>query len=195
LRFLLLFCPLWLFLVPALLLLVVGCGLMVWLTPGPQHVGGVVLDIHTMLLGTLCVIVGYQTLWLGVSSKVFGRRLGLLPPDALTRAVDRWLTLERGLSLGAAVFLGGIVMNAWLVVQWWHVSLGELDVGRTMRGALWGLSGMVVGVQTAYYACFIGLLGLWKPDAEPRVASAGSLTAEISFQRVNRCVNAIEGKE
>jgi hypothetical protein len=166
LRFLLLFCPLWLFLLPAILLLVVGSGLMVWLTPGPRHVGEVVLDIHTMLLGTLCVIVSYQTLWLGVSSKVFGCRLGILSPDGLTRVVDRWLTVERGLTAGTFVFLGGLAMNVWLVVQWWNVSLGELDVGRTMRGALWGLLGMVVGVQTAYGACFVGLLGLWKPGAQ-----------------------------
>ncbi len=166
LRFLLLFCPLWLFLLPALFLLVTGAGLMIWLTPGARPVGGIVFDVHTMLLGSLCLILGYQTLWLGVYSKVFGHRLGLLPADAITRAVGSWFTVERGLVAGACVFVAGLGVNGWLVAQWWNVSLGELDVGRTMRGALWGLSGMVLGVQTAYSAFFVGLLDLWKPAVE-----------------------------
>src|SRR5438132_3039775 len=51
LRFLLLHCPLWLYLVPAALLLVVGSGLMAWLTAGPRSIGGVTLAVLTILLG------------------------------------------------------------------------------------------------------------------------------------------------
>ena len=58
LRFLLLMCPLWLYLIPAGAADGGGLGLMAWLTPGPRAVGGVVLDIHTMLLGALCVLAG-----------------------------------------------------------------------------------------------------------------------------------------
>src|SRR5262249_5625424 len=72
LRFLLLLCPLWLYLIPATLLLGGGLGLMAWLTLGPQSVGGVVLDIHTMLLGALCILLGYQTLWLWAFAKIHG---------------------------------------------------------------------------------------------------------------------------
>lgn len=164
LRFLLLFCPLWLFLIPSFVLLGVGGALMCWLTPGPRHVGGVVLDIHTMLLGTLCVILGYQALWLGVSGKVFGHRLGLLPSDRLIRVVNRSFTIERGLAVGGLLFLSGLAMLGWLVVQWWDVSLGELEVRKTLRGALWGLLGLVLGVQTVSGASFLGLIDLWKPN-------------------------------
>src|SRR5205807_6761302 len=45
LRFLLLMSPLWLYLVPALLLLSSGLALMGWLTPGPRIAGGVVFDL------------------------------------------------------------------------------------------------------------------------------------------------------
>src|SRR3954469_17877261 len=56
LRFLLLLCPMWLYLVPAVVLSVVGLGLLAWLTPGPRSLGGPVLDVHSMMLGSLCVI-------------------------------------------------------------------------------------------------------------------------------------------
>src|SRR4029434_9994762 len=41
LRFLLLMCPLWLFLIPSALLLGAGLGLMIWLTSGPRVIGSV----------------------------------------------------------------------------------------------------------------------------------------------------------
>ena len=51
LRLLLLMCPLWLYLIPAGLLLGGGLTLMAWLTPGVRVVRGAGFDVHTMLLG------------------------------------------------------------------------------------------------------------------------------------------------
>src|SRR5947209_5960631 len=84
LRFLLLLCPLWLDLIPAALLLGGGLALMAWLTPGPRTVGGVVFDVHTMLLGALGVLLGYQTLWLWAYAKIHGWTSKLLPPDTFS---------------------------------------------------------------------------------------------------------------
>src|SRR5262245_60509637 len=80
LRFLLLMCPLWLFLIPATLLIGAGVGLMAWLTPGPQQLGGVTFDIHSMLLGTLAILMGYQILWMWLFAKIHGWTSGILPP-------------------------------------------------------------------------------------------------------------------
>src|ERR1051325_3933618 len=56
LRFMLLLCPLWLYFIPAGFLRGVGSFLMLCLTGGSRHLGGVTLDVHTMLLGSLCVL-------------------------------------------------------------------------------------------------------------------------------------------
>jgi hypothetical protein len=164
LRFLLLFSPMWLFLIPASALLFLGLGLMAWLTSGPQRVGGVGLDVHTMLLGALLTMLGYQTLWLGLAAKVLGVRAGLLPQDRFMRAVARWITVEWGITVGGVMFMLGLVLNLWLVREWWEVSLGALEVRYTLRAALWGLVSMVLGGQTAYGALYIGLLSLWTPE-------------------------------
>src|SRR5205085_6359446 len=79
LRFMLLMCPLWLYMIPASLLMTVGLGLMVWLTEGPQRVGGATLDIHTMLFGSFAAMVGYQTLWLWAFARSHGASCGILP--------------------------------------------------------------------------------------------------------------------
>jgi hypothetical protein len=160
LRFLLLLCPLWLYLIPSSLLLVGGLGLMAWLTPGPRDLGGVVLDVHTMLLGSLWVILGYQTLWLWAYAKIHGWTSGLLPPRTFSLRVFDHFNLERGLVAGLALLAVGLGLNVWLVCEWAGQNLGPLDVQVTLRHALWGFTTMVLGVQTIYGSFFLSMLGM-----------------------------------
>jgi hypothetical protein len=160
LRFLLLLCPTWLFLIPAICLLTGGFGLMAWLTPGPRPLGPVVLDVHTVLLGSLCVMLGYQTLWLWAFAKIYGWTSGLLPIDTFKTTIFRHLNLERGCLAGLALLGAGFSLNVALVVHWYGRDLGALEVQTTLRYALWGLTGMVMGVQTIYGSFFLSLLGM-----------------------------------
>lgn len=160
LRFLLLLCPLWLYMIPSFFLLGSGLALLAWLTGGPRQVGGVVFDIHTMLLGVLGVILGYQTLWMGAYAKIHGWTSGLLPAETFSRRVFTHLNLERGLIFGAGLLLTGIGLNVWLVIQWWGLSLGPLEVQTTFRCALWGFLTMVLGVQTIFGSFFLSMLGM-----------------------------------
>ncbi len=160
LRFLLILCPRWLYLIPSALLMLSGLGLMAWLTPGPRHVGGVELDVHTMLLGALLLIVGFQTAWLGAFAKIHGWLSGLLPPDAFTDRAFRIMNLERGLLAGLASLALGFGLNAWLVYRWWSVGYGPLELEKTLRVALWGFTAMVLGVQTIYGSFFLSMLGM-----------------------------------
>ncbi len=162
LRFLLLMCPLWLYLIPSGLMITTGVALMAWLTPGPTRVGGVNLDIHTMILGALCLFVGYQTLWLWAFAKIFGWVSGLLPADTFSTRVFDYLNLERGLLAGAALVLTGLGLNLWLVHEWYRVNLGDLDMQVSLRCALWGFTAIVLGVQTIYGSFFISMLGMAK---------------------------------
>ncbi|WP_197909487.1 hypothetical protein [Gemmata massiliana] len=114
--------------------------------------------MHTMLLGTLCILLGHQTLWLGLFGKLYGTLVATLPTDPIAGRLIEWLSVERTLILGAIAFLCGAGMNLWLVKEWWDVALGELELRHTLRHALWGLTEMVVGVQTAYGGLFLGLL-------------------------------------
>jgi hypothetical protein len=159
LRFLLLMCPVWLFRIPSVVLLGFGLGLMALLTPGPIFLGGVGLDVHSMLLGALCVILGHQALWLWTFAQFLGAHTGLLPSDRWTARFWKF-NLERGLILGGLLVLLGLVCNLWLVREWWRQELGSLEVRWTLRYALWGFTLMVFGVQTVFGSFFLGLLRL-----------------------------------
>jgi glycosyltransferase involved in cell wall biosynthesis len=160
LRFLLLYCPLWLYLIPASVLMGFGLGLMAWLTPGPREVGNVVLDVHTMLFGSLGVLLGYQTLWLWAYAKVYGWTSGMLPADTFSQRIFQHLYLERGLLVGLAMLLVGIGLNGWLLLSWVGQNMGPLEVPVTLRYGLWGFTLMVLGVQTIYGSFFLSMLGM-----------------------------------
>jgi Glycosyl transferase family 2 len=160
LRFLLLMCPLWLYLIPSGLLLGGGLCVMAWLTPGPREVAGLVFDIHTMLVGALGVILGYQVLWLGGYAKIHGWTSGILPRDTFSIRLFDHLYLERGVAAGLILLFVGIGLNIWLIVQWSSEGWGPLDVPITMRYALWGFTTMVLGVQTIFGSFFLSMLGM-----------------------------------
>jgi hypothetical protein len=153
-------CPLWLYLIPSGFLLAVGLGLMAWLTPGPRHIGRTELDLHTMLLGALCIFLGYHTLWLWAYARIYGWSCGLLPSTTFSPRVFDYLNLERGLMVGFGLLLVGLGLNGWLVWEWSRLNLGPLEVQKTMRFALWGMTTMVLGVQTIYGSFFLSMLGM-----------------------------------
>lgn len=160
LRFLLLYCPFWLYLVPSAFLGSIGLSLMLWLTPGAKQVGHVQFGLHTMLLGALCVFLGYQTMWLWAFAKIHGWLHGMLPQGTFSRAIFRYLNLERGLILGGGMAAGGLALCTWLAWRWLGSGCGELEIQQTMRGALWGFLFLVLGVQTVYSSFFLSMLGM-----------------------------------
>src|SRR6266404_904301 len=71
-RFMLLYAPNWLFLLPGGLLMAAGLFLTCWLLPGPRNIWrNVVLDVHTMIFGVIFTLMGAQILAIGSFAKVF----------------------------------------------------------------------------------------------------------------------------
>ncbi len=148
LRLMLLLCPTWLFMVPASLLMALGLTLMIWLSAGSRRVGFVVLDVHTMLLGSLCVLLAHQMMWMWAHAKAHGWTSGTVPPDRFSRWIAHRFCLERGLLIGAALLLAGLLFDLGVVAAWYRSGLGPLEVRTTLRFALWGLTALVAGAQT-----------------------------------------------
>src|SRR5712664_4909885 len=72
LRFMLLYAPNWLFLLPGATLMAVGLFLVFRLLPGPWSITArVTLDIHTMIFGVIFTLLGAQILAIGAFAKVF----------------------------------------------------------------------------------------------------------------------------
>jgi hypothetical protein len=161
LRFLLLYSPRWLFLVPGLALSVTGAALIVWLLPGPRALGPATLDVHTMLAGAAMVLVGASAIFSGVCAKIFGITEGLLPKDPfLDRLFDRWVTLETGLFSGAACVLAGGALVGRVLGLWAGAGFHDLPYGQTMRWMIPGVLLIVLGAEALFGSFLLSLLGV-----------------------------------
>ncbi|HMF13087.1 MAG TPA: glycosyltransferase family 2 protein, partial [Gemmataceae bacterium] len=160
LRFLLLMCPRWLYLVPAVVLSVFGLGLMAWLTPGPRTLGGVVFDVHSLLLGSLCTTLGSQVFWTWLHAQAYGWKSGLLPADGIASRLFQHFRLERWLLIGLAFLACGLGLTGWVLCNWYRHRVGPLDLHVTLRWVPWGLTLTILGAQTIFGSFYLGMIEL-----------------------------------
>lgn len=160
LRFMLLFSPRWLFLYPGAALLGISVLLGAWLETGAKRIGPIQLDIHTLLLAGFGCLIGYQLIVFAVFTKVFAMREGFHPPNPSYTAMFRYVKLETGLVVGAAMFLGGIAGIVLAVASWRSVGFGNLDPVVTMREMIPAAVLLTLGVQTIFVSFFLSILGI-----------------------------------
>lgn len=160
LRFMLLFCPLWLFVIPALALLLPGLAAGLWLLAGPRHLGGIELDVHTLLGAALGCILGLQVLIFGAFTKIFAVAQGLHPPHRTLQALGRWTSLEAGVLTGLLLAAGGLVFGGLAILQWSRSDFGPLDVRVTMRQMIPAITLLTLGIQIVFGSFFMSILSL-----------------------------------
>jgi glycosyltransferase involved in cell wall biosynthesis len=160
LRFMLLFSPRWLFLYPGLALFAIGVVLSALLVAGPLLVGGVRLDIHTLLVAGFLSLVGYQLVLFAVFTKIFAVRMGFHPPHPALQRLFRYVTLEVGLLAGALMVVAGIVALVAAVGSWQAVGFGNLDPSLTMREVIPAVVLLAIGTQTVFASFFISILSI-----------------------------------
>jgi glycosyltransferase involved in cell wall biosynthesis len=158
LRFLLLFSPRWLFLFPGFALFLTGLCAMAWLLPKPRTVGGVTLDVHTLLYASLAVTVGFQSMLFWIFAKVYGMREGIVPWDARFRSVISVLTLEVGLAAGLLLLLLGLGLGIYALASWNIAGLGALRPSETMRLVIPSATAILLAFEIAYGAFFLSVL-------------------------------------
>jgi len=159
LRFFLMYSPRWLFLVPGLVLILLGAVGYALALPGATF-RGVTLDVHTLLFSSLFLLLGYQSVQFSVLTKTFAIAESLLPPDPRLERFYQVATLERGLLLAAVAILGGVVLLGIAVRQWQLAGFGDLDYARTMRVVIPGVTLAALGFQTVLSGFFLSILGI-----------------------------------
>jgi glycosyltransferase involved in cell wall biosynthesis len=158
LRFMLLYAPNWLFLLPGASFVAVGLFLVFWLLPGPRQLTAhVVLDIHTMIFGVIFTLLGVQILSIGSFAKVFSYSERFDRGNISLKRVLKRVTLESGLLLGGALFAAGFAGCAWVTWRWAAGGFGELhEVRQVLFWAMW----LFIGVQVIFASFFLSMLGI-----------------------------------
>ena len=159
LRFFLMYSPRWLFLMPGLLLIIlglVGYGLAL---PGVT-IKGMTLDAHTLLFASVAIFCGYQAILFAIFTKTFAISEGLMPADPRITRFFELVNLERGLIVGVGSLLVGLLLLLLAINQWRLSHFGPLDYSHTMRWVIPGATLTSLGFQTILSGFFVSILGM-----------------------------------
>jgi glycosyltransferase involved in cell wall biosynthesis len=153
-RFMLLYSPSWLYLLPGALMLVLGLAGMLVMATGPVDVLGRTWQIHTMLVFVALTLVGAQIIQIGVFARTYAR-VQIGERDPLLERLGRHLRLEHGLLAGGLLALVSVAGLVAVAVEWAQNGFGTL--GREYQTALL-VTGFGLGLQIVFSAFFLALL-------------------------------------
>lgn len=157
LRFMLLYSPDHLFLIPGALLLIVGLATMLFLLPGPKIINGHFIDYHFMFVSSLLTIVGFQVLLTGFYAKAYAFTHRFAPDDRMIQWFYRYFSLEAWMLVGLGVFVIGALIDAAIFVTWTQHNFHGLFA---VRPALLALTLMVIGLQLVFSSFLLSILNI-----------------------------------
>lgn len=160
LRFLLLYSPRWLFMMPGLALFLTGGALGAILTWTPVRVGNVVFDTNTLLVCAMCALVGFQLICFSVFAKAFALREGLMPVDEKTQRFLRGANLEIGLMIGVGILALGLALLLWAVLIWEEHGFGDLSYPDSLRVTIPSVTLIMLGLQVIFSSFLLSLFSL-----------------------------------
>ena len=163
LRFLLTLSPRWTLLAPGLLLMAAGFAMWIGTSYGPARV-----RYHTLVVGSLLVLVGYQAVGAAVAARLYALAEELGPPSSIMTRPMRGFTLERGLIGAGVVFLVGLGLIGTVAWSWMESGFGVLDPAETLHPVVIGTTLLAIGVQT-FFLSFVFRMFTLPRRREPAV--------------------------
>lgn len=160
LRFLLLYSPRWLFLIPGVVLMAMGLVGGSVLVAGPVTLGNVTFDVDTLVAAAAAAVVGFQAVLFALLTKIYAIEEGFLPPDRRLERFVTTITLERGLAIGALIGLLGFSGLLASLVHWNLQDFGELNPRRSLRVVVPSAVALIVSCQTIFASLFASVLGI-----------------------------------
>jgi hypothetical protein len=159
LKFLLMYSPRWLFIIPGCTLAALGVIGAALLLVGPFAVAqNVILDLNSFLACCFLIMIGTQLLFYGILSRDFASRAGFLPARTRASAVAQRFTTDGMIWLALLLMAAGLGLFTYAVSEWASVSFGPLISTTIPRMVAGGLTLLVIGTQTFFSAFLLGIL-------------------------------------
>jgi glycosyltransferase involved in cell wall biosynthesis len=155
LRLMLLHNPTFLFVLPGLLTSLFGVAVMATVFANVSLFGREFYG-HTLIAGSLFVVVGAQLLGFGLCGRAFAVfQLG--DRDPWFERNSARFRLEHGLLVGGAVTLAGMILGAMVVAEWLAAGLGSLSEERVF---ILAATLVIVGIQVFFTSFLLSILGM-----------------------------------
>ncbi len=154
-RFMLLYSPDYLFLLPGLILLFIGLYLSFnILLKDNVYFFGRNWGIHVLFFSSVMALVGWQILNIWFSAKVYIHNVGL-QESKFIKTMLNFLTLERILFFGLVLFLFGILGLSYIIYIWAKSNFGELSQAKL---GIFSVMLIAMGIQTIFGAFLSSVL-------------------------------------
>lgn len=156
LRFMMLYRPGPFLLIPGLIALIFGLilAMAVYLEGGSR--------MHSLILGGLLLIIGYQMLLAGLHFRAFGATWGLSRSNGMKKLIS-YHSLEKELIAGLALLATGIIVGLGVLLKWRGSGFGSLDAAQS---AMIAMILSILGIQTIFSGMFISLLLLYSDQQD-----------------------------
>ncbi len=159
LRFMLLHAPNYLFLVPGLFFFLLGIALMLLLLYTPLKIGGISLEMHPMVLGSLLTLSGFQVLLYSIIAKDYGRTTGLIEKSRTIEILRKHFSLENGILLGSFIALTGFFLNAYILYIWISKGMGSLSTD-TLKLAIFAATIFIIGIEIIFSSFLLSIFSI-----------------------------------
>lgn len=201
LRFLLLYSPRWLFLIPGLVFMTLGLVAGIALSTGPVTVGEIAFDVDTLVGAGAALVIGFQAVLFALLTKVYAMQEGFLPHDRRVQKIIDWWSLERGVLLGGLLAVAGLAGLVASLLHWRVNSFGELDPRHSLRIVVPSATALVMSFQAIFASLFVSILGIRRrqhpPVTDPAEEAAGVVDAAAQKvakgERAERAERAADG--
>jgi len=160
LRFMLLYSPIFLFLVPGIILFFLGLESMIWMYFGTAEIFGIQLYFHPMFLSALFVILGYQLIVFAAFAKIYSIT-HLKEKSETFDKLFKLITIEKAGIFGSLIILAGIVVYVWIFSKWIGSGFGSLN---EIKNSIVALTFTIVGFQTIFSSFMLSILGIKEKD-------------------------------
>lgn len=160
LRFMLLYSPMWLFIIPGFILFLSGLTGFAVLIPDPLQIGKITFDLSSLLVFTAAILAGFQMLGFGLFVKAYAIQAGLLPHHAKWQRLVQGRPVEWGIAIGLLFMLfgAGLLFHA---VQIWHsAGFGPLLYQNILRIVISATTSIGLGIQVMANGFALAVLGL-----------------------------------
>jgi hypothetical protein len=162
LRFMLLYCPKWLFFLPGAALFTLGALFGGRLWAAPIKLGHIGFDTSSLLICSLCVLVGTQLVFLGAFARTYASVQNVLPPSQLLQRILGLLKLERSLIFALLILTVGVMLLANAILSWRSAHYGALSYPDSLRKIIPAVTLIMLGVQWLFFSFFLSVLQLEK---------------------------------
>jgi len=167
LKFLLMYNPRWLFFIPGGTLCALGAALAAMLFSGPlQLAEGLSLDLNTFVAACFMLVTGIQLVTFGVLSRYYAAITGVLPDTPGSQWLTRQISTDRLALAAGACLLAGVLFFGYAMMTWVSAGFGHLVEASIPRIVVFGLTLVVIALQSFFSAFLLGILEI--PVRRPR---------------------------